>query len=414
MDVSGAYLTSAARKFILIRLPHKYRYGRHDQFYILLKALYGADDSGRCFFEDWIAYHIILGFKKIVHEQCYLYYELNGQSIELVWHVDDNFYFRKGERLWQWYQAKIAEKYIVQWVDIEDGETFTGFRIKRGPGYVAIDQVSHVDKMLRALHMIDAKGRDHPHGKVRPTADHAPITKAEIELARRTPYFQAAGNLQWLQTISHPELTLSTKIVASRLQDHGQVAWNWVKGVLRFLVKNPYPALVLRPGNMQLRCFSDSDHGKEPDTRRSLGGYIIQLGESTVDWSAFFIKTVAHSTAESELMAVDAAQRRLRLCIHLAHQLRFPQQIRRPIALDNERAKELCEHPIQPGANGHMHMKYFSVREWIDKGVIRPAKVDSEDNLADVLVTFKSPAVFARLVSAVKGYQFIDSIRHIQ
>ena len=59
-------------------------------------------------------------------------------------------------------------------------------------------------------------------------------------------------------------------------------------------------------------------------------------------------------------------------------------------------------------------MKYFSIREWIDRGVIRPAKVDSEDNLADVLVTFKSPAVFARLVSAVKGYQFIDSIRHIQ
>ena len=44
MDVSGAYLTSAARKLILIRLLHKYRYGRHNRFYILLKGLDGADD----------------------------------------------------------------------------------------------------------------------------------------------------------------------------------------------------------------------------------------------------------------------------------------------------------------------------------------------------------------------------------
>ena len=69
--------------------------------------------------------------------------------------------------------------------------------------------------------MIDAKGRDHPHDKIRPTKDHTPQTKPEIVLARRTPYFQTTRNLQCLQTSSHPELTLSTRIRARREWKHG-------------------------------------------------------------------------------------------------------------------------------------------------------------------------------------------------
>ena len=48
--------------------------GYHNTVVDVIKALYGGDDSGRCFYDEWVSFHLGLGFKAIVYDKCYLYF----------------------------------------------------------------------------------------------------------------------------------------------------------------------------------------------------------------------------------------------------------------------------------------------------------------------------------------------------
>ncbi|KXJ84011.1 hypothetical protein RP20_CCG016978 [Aedes albopictus] len=53
--------------------------------------------------------------------------------------------------------------------------------------------------------------------------------------------------------------------------------------------------------------FSDADWGNDPESRRSITGYIFQFAGGSVSWSCRKQPTVALSTTEAEYMAMSAA-----------------------------------------------------------------------------------------------------------
>jgi len=419
-DVGGAYLTSLMRSKVYGRLPARFRdlFKRsthpsrnwHDTVVLVLKALYGGDDSGRCFYDDWVKFHVDLGFKAIVHDRCYLYLSTNEGFIEMLWHVDDTLYFSKGEALWQWYKGKIESRYEMIFREVLSGQTFTGFRISRYPelGYTTIDQQSSVDKTLRVLgHDRVGLGRRNPVLKnIRPTKLDAPSTPEEIAHAAKVPYSQCVGCLQWLQCVSHAELTYVIKVASMRVHDHGKAAWDWCKQILGFLRLNPYKHLVLRaPEHPFVNSDTDSDYSKDPETRKSMSGGCCFIGDALVSWWCEIQRCIAMNTTEAELVAAELCVRRTRAVINLAEALGFPKQFKVQIRIDNDRAYDLATQPIQPGANGHMHARYLSIIEWHENGLVQFTPVDSALNRADIMVTFKTAANFHFLATAVKGHQ---------
>lgn len=419
-DVGGAYLTSFMRSKVFGRLPARYRdllqrsshpsRNWHDTVVLVLKALYGGDDSGRCFYDDWVKYHKALGFNAIAYDRCYLYLSTPEGFIEMLWHVDDTLYFSKGEKLWQWYQEKIGSRYEMIFREVLDGQTFTGFRISRYPelGYSTIDQQASVDKTLRALgHDRANLGRVNPiQNSNRPTKFDAPSTPEEIAHAARVPYLQCVGCLQWLQCVSHAELTYAIKVASMRVHDHGNAAWNWCKQILGFLSNNPYKSLVLRaPSHPYVNSDTDSDYSKDPETRKSLSGGCCFIGDALVLWWCDIQRCISMSTTEAELVAAELCVRRTRFVINLAEALGFPKQFKVQIRIDNDRAYDLATQPIQPGANGHLHARYLSIVEWHEDGLIQFTPVDSALNRGDIMVTWKTAGNFHRLAAAIKGYQ---------
>ena len=68
-------------------------------------------------------------------------------------------------------------------------------------------------------------------------------------------------------------------------------------------------------------------------------------------------------------------------------------------------------NPIQKGLgrNRHMPIRYFYFRQlYCLSGSIRLIKVSSENNIADLLVTYKSIGNFDKLVKMAKGYEPIS------
>jgi hypothetical protein len=214
--------------------------------------LYGGDDSGRCFYDLWVDFHKAMGFKSIVHDMAYLSYaEGPGSWIKFVFHTDDNYYFHKGEALWLKYKSVVKAKFLIEFVDLEDGQSavFAGTRISRdvSSGFVSIDQRSHIKKVLRSMGWEDIKERDVPIVQTFPTADDKPVTAEEKDEASKHPYLETNGNLGWVSNI-HMDVTLAYKLLASRTHDHGAAAWSAMKWLWGYLRKGTYAQLLLRQG----------------------------------------------------------------------------------------------------------------------------------------------------------------------
>ena len=179
--------------------------------------------------------------------------------------------------------------------------------------------------------------------------------------------------------------------------------WNYVKHILRHLKGKQYPSLTFYPSKSKLlSAYSDSDHVGDPDCRKSLSGSIILLGGNPIDYQCHFQKIVSHSSCESELVAFDSCARKVRELIWLVEDMGAPDQGTVPIYIDCQSALDLIRNPVQAGRNGHMHARYFYCRDLKEQKVIDPIKVSTFHQLADLLVTYKTPLNFHTLTRRLK------------
>ena len=72
------------------------------------------------------------------------------------------------------------------------------------------------------------------------------------------------------------------------------------------------------------------------------------------------------------------------------------------INMDSSSALSMAENPIQNRRNRHIHARFFYVRDLINEGIVSLNKVDTENNRADLLATYKDAGTYKRLLGICK------------
>jgi hypothetical protein len=349
-----------------------------------------------------------MGFQGINSDHCYLELIRSGtEFIKMVFHVDDFLVAQQGDQLWGWYMQELNKHYKFSVAPLNH---YLGMRFQRmSNGAYAIDQEVQIDKMLRAFNLSSCDTVATPVHSFRESdrlklAD-VPTSDAEKISAAKLPYPQAIGHLTYLTQCTHFEVMLPVRLAASFTKAWGTRHWQWVKHIMLYL-KSKATKLIIRGGSPRrnLLAWSDADHVGNPDNRRSMAAGLLYLGEDIIDWYCKQEQIVAHSSAESELMALDLCARHLTpLRWKLEAIVKLPPSEPAVIHMDSSSAIQMAQNPIQNGRNRHIHARYFFVRDLIEANEIILVKVPTEENRADLLATYKDASTFRSLLVLCKS-----------
>ena len=129
--------------------------------------------------------------------------------------------------------------------------------------------------------------------------------------------------------------------------------------------------------------FADASYASDPDTARSVGGYILQLGpKGTVSWSSKKQSCVAKSTCETEYMACSYAASQLVWTTKALKEFGFT--CKSTLCTDSQSAIPIIkDHRINTRTK-HIAVHYHYTREHHAKGSFTVVHVPSASNLADI------------------------------
>jgi hypothetical protein len=200
------------------------------------------------------------------------------------------------------------------------------------------------------------------------------------------PYREIMGKLQHLTIHTRPDIAYEVGTLGKYNQNPGRKHWLAVKQLLRYLkYSHNYGIQYKQSGNMTLRGYADASFAQCPETGRSVGGYIFQLGTNTVSWKSKWFQTVYPSSSESEMSALFEATSQTCWMRKVMRFLGHPQTKATIINEDNQGTIKYSYSQDRAGRMKHIDTRLFWVREKIQDGTIQLSYIPSEENKADIM-----------------------------
>nr|GEW36904.1 retrovirus-related Pol polyprotein from transposon TNT 1-94 [Tanacetum cinerariifolium] len=157
-----------------------------------------------------------------------------------------------------------------------------------------------------------------------------------------------------------------------------------VKRIFRYLRGTVNRGLwYLKDSSVALTAFADADHAGCQDTCQSTSGSVQFLGERLISWSSKRQKSAAISSMEAEYIALSGCCAQI---LWMRSQLSDYGIVfnKIPMYRDNKSAIALCCNNVQHSRSKHIDIRYHSIKEKVENGVIELYFVNTEYQLTDL------------------------------
>ena len=208
----------------------------------------------------------------------------------------------------------------------------------------------------------------------------------EWKYMQKVPYRTVLGILLFLSIMTRID-ALFDVLQGTRVAHNPEyVHWKHLKNIVKYLITFPRLGLTY-DGKVPLadfHVFWDADWASNPDTRRSVTGYVFMMCGAAVHYVSRIQKLVAKSSFESELISLYSCSTDLVWIRFLLEDLgiKIPTI---PLWGDNKTTIYRSKEVVRTSRTRHIDIRFFSQADLIAAKVIELKKVDAHDNLADLL-----------------------------
>jgi hypothetical protein len=297
VDVTSAFPNGDLEEDIYMRQPEGFHQGGPNKVLKLSKSLYGLKQSARQWNKKLHAALLKMGFTRLESDRSIYIYVKGEVKIIVPIYIDDITFASKSTAALDKAVNELSQHFKIR--DLGASKFLLGVEIirDRANRSIALSQRQYIVDMLERYSMSECNPVSTPMapGTKLSKAMHAQ-TPAEIEEMRNVPYLNAVGSLQYLATMTRPDISYAVSCLGRFNSSPGPKHWAAVKHLLRYC-KGTLDYKLHYNGSMGTELFTtfcDASHGDCP------AGYLTTLGGGAIGWSSKLQTFVALSTTEAE------------------------------------------------------------------------------------------------------------------
>ncbi len=270
-------------------------------------------------------------------------------------------------------------------------ETFINIQFEHTPTHIKLHQQSYILSLLEKFGLKNCKAAPTP-AVPNPQGDNTP-------LPAKNNYRQIVGSLIYLMATIDPISVLPSSNCQNIWKNrHNYISMQQAKRVLRYLAGTSKEGINYeKGGEIKVTTFSDSDWGGCKQTRKSVSGFVVYLGNAPISWKSKTQPTPALSSCEAEYVALTIAVKEVLWITQFFTEVGYNLSLPIFIFGDNTASIALAKDPVHHERTKHIDIKHHFLRHYVLNNKIRLSYVGTADNVADLLTKATQPKIFHKL-----------------
>ncbi|KAK6151368.1 hypothetical protein DH2020_014003 [Rehmannia glutinosa] len=340
------------------------------------------------------------GFNQSSHDHCLFIKHNTSSFMALLVYVDDVLI--TGSHSDDIHSLKVYLDGLFTIKDLGFAKYFLGLEIARSETGTYINQRKYILDILTDIGLTNCK----PYSTPLPLGLKLTGDAGEL-LSDPATYRRLIGHLLYLN-FTRPDITFAVQQLSQFVNSPRKSHWDAAVHVVRYLKDTPsnghfFPA----HSHDSITTYSDVDWGSCLDTRRSITGYCIFLGNALISWKTKKQNTISRSSAEAEYRALSATVCELQWISYIAKDLHLPVALPITLWCDNQTAIHITKNPVFHERTKHLDIDCHLVRNKFKEGFVILKHIPSREQVADLFTKSLGITAFQSLLSKLGLRDFL-------
>nr|GEW78778.1 retrovirus-related Pol polyprotein from transposon TNT 1-94 [Tanacetum cinerariifolium] len=350
MDVKTVFLNGELKEGVYVSQPEGFfdhEYPSH--VYKLKKALYSLKQAPRTWYDMLSSFLISQNFSKGAVDPTLFTQKARNDLLQVQIYVDDIIFASINTALCNEFANQMTTKFKMSMM--RQMSFFLGLQISQSPRGIFLNQSKYAYEIIKKYGLLTSDSVDTPMVEKNKLDEDLQGTLVDATLYRGT-----IGSLMYLIS-SRPNLIYTGTINIGL----------WYS----------------KDTDMSLTAYSDADHTRCWDTRRSTLGSAQCLGDKLVNWSSKKQKSTAISSTKAEYISLSGCCAQI---LWMRSQLTdYGFQFNKiPLYYDNKSAIALSCNNVQHSRAKHRDVRYHLIKEQVENGIVELYFVWTEYQLTDI------------------------------
>lgn len=403
MDVNNVFLQGDLHDEVYMTVPQGFiDTGNKQKACRLLKSLYGLKQASRQWNIKFTSVLISAGFTQSHHDYSLFIKKVVGKIVIVLVYVDDLLITGNDFQIIA--ETKLVLQTNFKIKDLGHLRFFLGIEFARNSTGIVMHQRKYVLELISDLGLSGTKPVHSPmelNVKFTTVAfdKHIGITTSDPPLQDPSGYQRLIGRLIYL-TVTRPDICFSVQCLSQFMQNPKSSHMEAALRIVRYLKLCPGLGILMSStSSAWLVVYCDADWAACPNTRRSVTGYLVKLGDSLISWKSKKQVTISRSSAEAEYRSLASAVAEIVWLVGLFSELDWPIQLPVPVYCDSKAAMQIAANPVFHECTKHIDIDCHFIREKLQQGLLNTFYLASSEQLADLLTKGLSSLQHSHLLS---------------